>query len=170
MDMQIPQRAEKPLRAKVERSFNLSTIFNEPEIVEEKHQIDFESLPKNKFTQNDIDLAWNEILNNLQKENKVVEFNALQSGKLQLKESHIIQIEFSSSSLANEFALKQESIVLFLREKFNNYSLKFEIKISEGEAKNFIKSKEEIFKDMIEVNPILLKMKEKFGLDLNSAE
>ncbi|MDX9704180.1 MAG: hypothetical protein RBT46_00535 [Weeksellaceae bacterium] len=106
----------------------------------------------------------------MQKENKIVTFNALQNSKLELQDNFIIQIKFNSASMENEFKLEQESIVQFLRKKLNNYSLSFNVEIHHDETENFIKSKEEIFKEMIKENSILLKMKEKFGLDLNSAE
>lgn len=145
----------------------MKRIFDKVE--EEKPVVEnFDDRPKENFTKEDLVKAWNEFLSQLQSENKIPAFNALQSGNIDLKENFLIEFTFSSLTLSNEFDLNRVELMKFFREKFNNYGIDFKVVITESAAKNFIKSKAELFKEMAEVNPILLKMKEELGLDLNS--
>ncbi|MFV0304839.1 MAG: hypothetical protein ACK5IC_05105 [Moheibacter sp.] len=87
-----------------------------------------------------------------------------------MKDNHQINFQFNSASLLKEFDLQKEDLVKFLREKLNNHTLDFHTEVVHDDSKNFVKSKAEIFKEMAEKNPILLKMKEELGLDYNSSE
>lgn len=95
-------------------------------------------------------------------------FNALQSGKLVLKDDFKIEIEFNSSTLIFEFEQIKDRLTLFLREKLNNEVFELIPVEVEGRSVNYIKSKAEIFKEMAERNPNLLKLKNELGLDYNS--
>ena len=163
------QRAEKPIQSEAKRTFNLKNVFEQ---VEEEKEVteDLSKKPKDDFDFEKLQNHWTEFLTLLQSENKIPAFNALQSGKLELKSNFKIRLDFSSASLVNEFDLQKERLMGFLREKLNNYSLEFETNIIHNHTENYIKSKAELFQEMAEENPLLLKMKEEFGLDLNSNE
>ena len=163
------QRAEKPIQSEVKRTFNLKNVFEQ---VEEEKEVteDLSKKPKDDFDFEKLQTHWTEFLSLLQSENKIPAFNALQSGELALKPNFKISLDFSSASLVNEFDLQKERLMVFLREKLNNYSLEFETNIIHNHTENYIKSKSQLFKEMAEENPLLLKMKEEFGLDLNSNE
>ncbi len=104
------------------------------------------------------------------KNNQIPAYNALHSGKVKLNEDFKIRFEFTSSSLANEFEIQKDNLIRFLRKKLNNYSIDFQVDVIADSSKNYVKSSQEKFKDMAEINPILLKMREEFGLDYNSNE
>lgn len=163
------QRAAKPIQNEVNRTFNLKKALEQ---VEEEIEVteDLSKKPKDDFDFEKLQHHWTEFLSLLQSENKIPAFNALQSGKLELKSNFKIRLDFSSASLVNEFDLQKERLMGFLREKLNNYSLEFETNIIHNHTENYIKSKAELFQEMAEENPLLLKMKEEFGLDLNSNE
>ena len=163
------QRAEKPILSEAKRTFNLKNVFEQ---VDEEKEVteDLSNKPKDDFNFEDLQNHWTEFLSILQAEKQIPAFNALQSGKLALKPNFKINLDFSSASLVNEFDLQKERLMGFLREKLNNYSLEFETNIIHNHTENYIKSKSELFKEMAEENPLLLKMKEEFGLDLNSNE
>jgi hypothetical protein len=161
------KRADKPLQTEVETSFNLKKIFDKVE--DDKPVVEnLEGKPKDDFTKDDLVKAWQEFLTKLQVEHKIPAYNALSSGSIELKDNFVIEFTFSSLSLSGEFDLYRMDLMRFFREKFNNYGIEFQVTITQGESKNFIKSKAELFKEMAEANPILLKMKEELGLDLNS--
>lgn len=161
------QRAEKPLQNEVVRSFNLKTIFDKVE--EERPEMeDLSGMPREPFSKEDLDFHWEEFLALLQSENKIPAYNALHSGKVELEGDFIIKFIFSSASLVSEFELKKERLMLFLRKRLNNYGLQFQTEVTHLYSENFIKTKAQIFKEMADENPLLLKMKEEFGLDLNS--
>ena len=58
----------------------------------------------------------------------------------------------------------------FLREKLNNYAIDFQVQVIQDDTVKYVKTKADVFKEMAEKNPILLKMKEELGLDYNSNE
>lgn len=111
---------------------------------------------------------WNEFVENLKIQNKIPAYNALHTAKVSLRDELKIIFEFSSLTLASEFDLQKDALMRTLREKLKNHYIEFEVHIEAKSAQNFIKSKMEIFQEMAEKNPILLKMKNEFGLDLNS--
>lgn len=108
-------------------------------------------------------------MDNLKKQNKIPAYNALHTAKISLKEeNHRISFKFSSLSLSSEFELQKENLVLSMRDKLRNHFIEFEVSIEAEATQNYVKSKAEIFREMAEKNPVLLKMKNDFGLDFNS--
>lgn len=160
-------RASKPLKSQVVRSFNLSDTSN---TVKEERTFneDLSDRPKDQFTEKDLTQYWERFLSILEAENKIPTFNALQSGKVSLRENFLIHFEFNSASLASEFNDQKERLMLFFRENLNNYAIDFEVEIKEDKAVKFIITPSDIFQQMAEKNPLLLKMKEELGLDYNS--
>lgn len=153
----------------MQRSFNLKTIFDKVE--EEKPVLEnLEDKPKDDFKKEKLIKHWNEFLEKLQGENQIPAYNALHTGKIDLKENFSIEFEFSSASLANELELQKDDLMRFLREKLNNYSIDFQVKIVQDDSIKYVKSKSDIFNEMAEKNPILLKMKKDWGLDYDSNE
>lgn len=166
------KRAEKPITNKKETpvSFNLKTIFDKVE--EEKPVIENRNdLPKEPFDLEKLMNVWNEFLNDLKSQNKIPAYNALHTAVISLTAPHIITFKFSSLSLSSEFDLQKDVLMLKMREDLQNHYIEFEVRISQAESnQNYIKSKAEIFKEMAEKNPVLLKMKNEFGLDFNSSD
>lgn len=157
----------KPLGTKPETAFNLKNLFDSVES-ENTESADNREKAADEFSFETLDNHWKEFLEKLSIENKIMSFNALQSGKLVLKDDFKIEIEFNSSTLIFEFEQIKERLTLFLREKLNNEVFELVPMQVEGESVNYIKSKSEIFKEMAERNPNLLKLKNELGLDYNS--
>lgn len=164
------KRAEKPISNKSDApiSFNLKTIFDKVE--EEKAVIENrENLPKEKFTETQFLSVWSEFLENLKSQKQIPAYNALHTAKITLENELKINFEFSSLSLSSEFDLQRDALMRLMRQKLNNHHIEFEVQISKSEeTKTYIKTKKDIFTEMAEKNPILLKMKNEFGLDFNS--
>jgi len=154
------------LGAKPETAFNLKNLFDNVES-ENAESVDNSEKATDEFSFETLDNHWKEFLEKLRTENKIVSFNALQSGKLVLKDNFKIEIEFNSSALIFEFDQIKERLTLFLRERLNNEVFELIPVQVEGESVNYIKSKSEIFREMAERNPNLLKLKNELGLDYN---
>lgn len=160
---------EKPILKETKSSFSLKNIFDKKEEKKEVSERGGE-IPQSPFSEKDLLEFWHEFVENLLKSNKIAVYNALHTGKLQLKEEFKIEFEFNSASLASEFELEKDNLMRFLREKLNNHQIEFDINIKHDPSKKYVKTNQEKFMDMAEQNPILLKMKEEFGLDYNSNE
>lgn len=111
-----------------------------------------------------------EFLNGLQKRKKNPAYQALITASYELKDNHCISFQFNSASLLKEFELQKDDLILFLRKELNNHLIELQTEVKLDKSKNYVKSKAEIFKEMAEKNPILVKMKEELGLDYNSSE
>ncbi len=127
-------------------------------------------LPSETFTEQDVRKAWDEFVASLKAQNKIPAYNALHTAKVVLKDAVCVSFEFSSLSLSSEFDLQKDTLMLVMREKLRNHSIEFEVKIHSEPTQNYVKSKAEIFQEMAKKNPILLKMKNEFGLDFNSSD
>ena len=164
----MARRAEKPVQKEKRRTdFNLKNIFNKVE--EEKPPIEKpEKLREEAFTEKDVFSCWEQFLSELQKQNKIPVYNALHTGKIKLINETQIEFEFESASLINEFDLEKNELMKLMREKLRNDLIDFKTKLNLSETGNFVKTKADIFNEMVKKNPILLKMKEEMGLDYNS--
>lgn len=154
---------------KPDTSFNVKDLFN---IVEEERQeiALSKELASDDFGFEDVKTYWNEFLTQLKSENKPATFNALQSVKISMDRENQIDIRFYSLSIEQEFEQVRERLILFLRERLNNHLFEVITSLIEEEAENLIKSKAEIFKEMVTQNPLLLNLKNELGLDYNSDE
>lgn len=148
-------------------SFNLKKIFDKVE--EEKPEVEVnQNLPKDKFTKEQVEFVWQEFLAQLKAESKIPSYNALFTAKWNIKDEFQIEFEFSSLSTLAEFDVNKERLILEMRKKLNNFSIDFITFINNSVTENFIKTKPELFMEMAKKNPVLLKLKNEFGLDLNS--
>lgn len=149
-------------------SFNLKNIFDKVE--EEKPVVENRSnLPKENFSESELMTVWNEFLHNLKSQKQIPAYNALHTANVSLKEGLRIIFEFSSLSLSSEFDLQKDVLMRQMRDKLKNHYIEFDVQIVKAELRqSYIKSKSDIFKEMAEKNPILLKMKNEFGFDFNS--
>ncbi len=130
---------------------------------------DRSNLPKENFTETQFMTVWNEFVENLKIQKQIPAYNALHTAKITLENELKINFEFSSLTLSAEFDLQKDALMRLMRQKLNNHHIEFEVQLSKSEeTKTYIKTKTDIFKEMAEKNPILLKMKNEFGLDLNS--
>jgi len=114
--------------------------------------------------------CWEQFLSELQKQNKIPVYNALHTGKIKLINETQIEFTFESASLINEFDLEKNELMKLMREKLRNDLIDFKTKLNWSETGNFVKTKADIFNEMVKKNPTLLKMKEEMGLDYNSPE
>lgn len=145
----------------------MKNIFDKVE--EEQVEIEnFEDKPKENFTEEKLIIYWNEYLEIIKSENQIPAFNALQSGKVKLKENFLIYVEFTSATLSNEFRLQRERLINFLRGKLNNYRIDFEVKVVSNEKINYIKTNSDVFNELAKKNNLLIKLKDELGLDYNS--
>ena len=133
----------------------------------EEHQEEIlrNDLPRENFTLDQVKDGWKRFLDRLKMEHNIPSYNALMTTNLEMEEGEII-FEFSSHSSEQEFEMYRDRIRNSLRAHLKNHYFAIQIRFSEKEAENHILSKKEKFEKLIDRNPVLLKLKEEFGLDL----
>jgi len=76
-----------------------------------------------------------------------------------------IHITLSSSVLKDELIKNKEKVLNYLREHLNNYEIDFEISINEQKEEELIYTKSDKFKKLVQKNPDLIYLKDKFKLN-----
>jgi len=134
---------------------------------EEEVVVDVESLPKDAFSQDDLQKIWVDRVNLLYK-GKDSLVSSLTKYSPELKEDGVIQLQLDAQ---HQFDLVQEHKLLLvqnLREQFNNFSVQLETPVKKGavESKKAYTPKE-IYQSLVEQNPELENLRKTFDLDLD---
>ncbi len=158
-------RASKPIRTNGNSSFSLKMVLPGAKVEEHQEEILRNDLPREKFTLDQVKEGWKRFLDRLKIEHNIPSYNALMTTELGLEGDEII-FEFTSHSSEQEFEEYRDRIRNSLRAFLKNHYFSIQIKFSEKEATNHILSNKEKFEKLSDKNPILLKLKEEFGLDL----
>ncbi|HCQ14739.1 MAG TPA: DNA polymerase III subunit gamma/tau [Cryomorphaceae bacterium] len=123
-------------------------------------------LPKEDFNETQLKNLWNEYMEMLRGMQKQKVYGSLNNKTLRLKENFTVELELESEIQQSFFEEEKRDIIMFLREKLNNFSLQFTVKIAKS-AKNLEPySAEEKFQYMVAKNPNLLLLKQKLDLDV----
>ena len=158
-------RASKPIKSNGLGSFSLKMALPGNKVEEFQEEILRNDLPREKFTIDQVKESWQKFLDRLKIEHNIPSYNALMTTNLEVVENEII-FEFSSHSSEQEFEVYRDRIRNNLRTQLKNHYFAIQIKLSEKEAENHILSKKDKFQKLSDKNPLLLKLKEEFGLDL----
>lgn len=124
-----------------------------------------EDLPKNHFTDTDLQAEWNLLLKQLQKKNVFV-FNAVKSFKLEKKDENLIQVLFPSDSAKTEFDKISGEFFNHFKTKVHNYSIEIEYKRDFENLKVEVLTKRKIYEKFIEKNPLLKDLDDLMRFDL----
>ena len=81
-------------------------------------------------------------------------------------DKNTLEIELDNNIQLGYFNDEQKQLVPYLREKLNNFSLRFEIKMVASEQVKKLYLPEEKFKHMAEKNPHLVYLRQKINTDL----
>jgi DNA polymerase-3 subunit gamma/tau len=115
----------------------------------------------NPFSESELIAAWKEYAEGLKEE--ILLKNAMNYYSPKLLNDTQFEVEVNSDVLTENSA----SILAFLREKLQNDHIAMTIKISETNANTRATTPREIFDEMVEENPTLLRLSNEFGLELS---
>lgn len=135
---------------------------------QQKSEKERESLPKDDFGKHEFNVFWNNYLEALGKINIPV-YNVLQTAEWKINDNESIDIVFDSEVMAIEFENIREDFVTSLRQALNNFYVNIHKKVNTAKkTKKHIKTRREIFEDLIAINSAVAKLKEVFNLDIDS--
>lgn len=161
----VTKRASKPLGSGIKRGFNIRDAHRPKE--EDAAEENRRKLRNEPFTAEAAKTAWNQYLEQLEEANRKVEYNAFMTGKMEMNTNGHLLFKFGSLALLNEFTEHKEDILLFLRDRLQNDYLLLETELDAEEAKKYTKTNQEVFDEMSHKNPLLKKLKEDLGLNLD---
>jgi len=124
-----------------------------------------EDLPKNHFTDTDLQAEWNLLLKQLQNKNVFV-FNAVKGFKLTKTAENTIQVLYPSDSAKTEFDKISGEFFNHFKTKVHNYSIEIEYKRDFENLKVEVLTKRKIYEKFIEKNPLLKDLDDLMRFDL----
>ncbi|MDO6812308.1 DNA polymerase III subunit gamma/tau [Tenacibaculum soleae] len=126
----------------------------------------FENHPKTPFTHEELKDAWKKYYFKLQELGERSIAAILASGEPQLDTSFTIIFSLPNDLMKAQLERGKSKLTRFLREKLNNYGIQIKVVVNETVEKKFAYTPQEKYEKLKEINPLLEKLKNTFGLDL----
>jgi DNA polymerase-3 subunit gamma/tau len=127
------------------------------------------SIPKNQqneaFSEEKAVNFWENYLDELKGKNAIL-YNALSTAACSVKDKSVIFFKFPSHSIYEEFESQREDFFQRLKLYLKNYSISFDYEI-QATDKNVLLTSKEIYEKMVEINPLLKKLRNDFRLDIS---
>jgi len=123
------------------------------------------NLPNDLIREDQFIELWNSYIKNLNKKGEKIVASIMNADKPKLKGTNI-ELIFPNSMMKAELLKIRPKLLKHFREKLNNYSLDFHIKVNEESEKKFAYTPQEKYNKLLEKNKALAKLKKTFKLDL----
>lgn len=161
---------EKPILKNVKRRSSSLTLKSVHTKKEEKSETSFEenfdNHPKDVFTQNELEQAWNSYHKILIKNGKKSIAASLISNTPKSEEGFNISLTLPNSLMADQVEKEKPHLLKHLRESLNNYGIIISVVVNETVTKKFAYTPQEKYNKLLEKNPNLALLKNAFKLDL----
>jgi len=152
------QRQAKP------SEFSINAFMNKKEETEELFVPAEEDLPKEHFSQPDVEREWKAFLLKLSKIDSVA-YNAINNFRLTKTHEDQIEVLFSSSTAKAEFDKVAGEFVNHFKHKVKNYGIKLHFKEDKTIVQE-VMTKKKLFEKFAEINPVLKDLNDLMRFDL----
>jgi len=122
-------------------------------------------LPVNPFSHADFYVYWKKYIEILIKQGEKMLSSILNSTE-PIVNDHIITLNFHNTMMMEEVRKNQTPILNYLRDKLQNFDLKFDLQTKETEEKSFIYTPQEKFENLLKTNPMIGEFRKLFDLDI----
>lgn len=123
-------------------------------------------LPKDPFDETQFTNIWTEYIDLVKSQGQQRIYSTLANKTIKLKDNFIVELHLENEIQESYYTEGKSEILKYVRQKLNNYSVQFEIKIIQNTKKLEPYSAQEKFQYMAEKNPNLLILKQKLDLDI----
>ncbi|MBT0608002.1 DNA polymerase III subunit gamma/tau [Aequorivita echinoideorum] len=153
--------------AKKVSALSLKSIQKKQEIKQElvANQPTEDNLPVNDFSEDEMQVAWQEYANTVESDGKFNLLSHLTMGVPRL-EGTIIHLEFPNQTIKVEVERAKYELLGFLREKLQNYEIDLDITVNEAVEKKYAYTPREKFEKLKEKNPLIDRLRQEFDLDI----
>lgn len=128
--------------------------------------IDEEDLPKDDFTEADLQRHWSYFTEQIDKKGQKILASNLNTDVPKLGKDFTIHIELPNGTMKKEIERESFELMGYLRTKLNNHFIQLIIKVNESSAKKFAFTPEEKYEKLREKNPAIDLLRKEFDLDL----
>ncbi len=144
----------------------LATSVNEPEVVEvEESEVEsLEGKPQESFSLADLKQYWDEYTVKMGEEGRINHQIILKDRKLEL-DGNVIKIKLDNVVQEEQLVTLKEELMVYLRQKLNNYGLMIQSEVAEQEGKKMIYTAQERYDHLKTKHPLMDQLKDKFGLE-----
>lgn len=170
-----PEPSSKPARIKKKKKKRIKTgvsiagiLTQEEEKKEEKEEqgAHLADLPRDPFTIESFNLAWNAFANEIKSSGNNNLFITLQKSKPNISEN-VLEMTVNNRVQEHDIHEIKADLLAFLRKRLNNFGIDLQINIAEKKGQNKPYTPMDKFKKLAEKNPALLKLRERFDLDVD---
>lgn len=152
---------------KVQSQFSIQNLFSEKNNIEENNAIEHsEKLPRNHFSETDLQTEWLVFLKKIQ-ELDTVAYNAINLFKISKIGEDDLEILFSSESAKEEFEKHKSLFINSFKQKVHHFELNILYKKVEGSPKIEIITNRQKFEKLVEINPLLKDLNEILNFDFS---
>ncbi|GLB51855.1 hypothetical protein NBRC110019_08940 [Neptunitalea chrysea] len=164
---EIPKIDLKNLPKRVS-GLSLNSIRTKKEFEANKREevIDESNLPKEKFTEKQMQEYWQKYVAKLEKEGKKIMASNLTVDTPTLKNETTIWIESPNEGIKHDIIHQQNALLAYLKKKLRNYHLSLHVTVNEETSKKFIFTPQEKYEKLREVNPYIDLLRKEFDLDI----
>lgn len=128
--------------------------------------IDKSKLPKDVFSEEEMQKHWNDFVDVIDKKGQKILASNLASDTPKLRNNTSIWIELPNDTMKKEIEREQYDLMEYLKQKLNNYFIELQITVNEATAKKFAFTPEEKYEKLREKNPAIDILRKEFDLDL----
>jgi len=153
--------------AKKVSALSLKSIQKKQELKQEQlaNQPKADNLPFDAFSESEMQAAWSEFTEKVEKEGKHNLLSHLTMGEPKL-EGELIHLKFPNQTIKTEVERAKYELLGFLREKLSNYNIDLSIEVNETIAKKYAYTPREKFDKLKEKNPLIDTLRKEFDLDI----
>jgi len=131
----------------------------------EEEVVDLASLPKDSFSEAELQKIWEKRVGLLFREKGGL-LSSLTKNRPTLKDEHTIELKLDGKHQFEQLQENKAVLIAALRKDLNNFSLQLETPVEEVLAQKKAYTPKEIYLKMVEENPNLDKLRTELGLDL----
>ena len=165
---EVSNTAEKqPVKEDTVSAFSLKSIHKKAAIKKEqasKNPVQ-EELPNDKFSENDVHLAWKEYTKLLEKKGERILVSHLNM-QLPTVKGTVLHVTFPNDTIKQELKIGESNLLNFIRKKINNHAITLHIEVNESAEKRYAYTTREKFELLKEKYPIVDEMRKTFDLDI----
>ena len=167
-----PRQKSPPQRRR--RSSGIS-ITDALKPAEEKHKAgtkqeepaeDLSALPQEDFTAVQLENFWHEYLRQIKEAGRKRIYSSLSNKELHLKDDYTVVLELDNDIQVDFFNEEKTEILSYLRQKLNNYRIKFETRKAASTKTLEPYTPQEKYEYLVRKNPLLKTFRDRLDLDL----
>ena len=161
-----PQKLAERNARKVS-ALSIKSIQKKQEMAQEimASQPEEKNLPKKDFSEDEMQTAWKDYAQIIEKEGKFNLWSHLTMRQPRL-EGQTIHLEFPNYTIKTEMERTKFDLLQFLRDKLQNHDIDLNITVNEKIEKKYAYSPREKFEKLKEKNPDIERLRQEFDLDI----